>query len=154
MISFTLNLMLSVGGIIGSLLLYGDGGIIGSLLLYGVDSLLLYGDGENVREWSHVSDHVRGIQTVIEKGLPGEIYNIGSGAHLSNNDLATQILIFMGMDENFKSYISDRKGHDFRYSINSTKIEKLGYKIIIPLEEGLKETVSWYLSNSTWWDGL
>jgi dTDP-glucose 4,6-dehydratase len=114
------------------------------------EQLPIYGDGRNVREWIHVSDHARGIQTVLEKGLPGEIYNIGSGSHLSNNDLATEIINSMGLNENMKSYITDRKGHDFRYSINSKKIEKLGFELIIPLKEGLRETVKWFLSNSSW----
>jgi dTDP-glucose 4,6-dehydratase len=112
--------------------------------------LPIYGDGRNVREWIHVSDHVRGIQTALEKGNPGEIYNIGTADLMSNNDLADQIINLMGLDETMKSYVTDRKGHDFRYSINSEKIERLGFEGTIELNDGLKQTVEWFKSNSAW----
>lgn len=110
----------------------------------------IYGDGRNVREWIHVADHVRGIQAVLNKGNPGEIYNIGTGAHFSNNDLAREILDLMNFDEKMMSYVKDRQGHDFRYSINSRKLGRLGFEIIVPFKKGLPETVNWYLSNSNW----
>jgi dTDP-glucose 4,6-dehydratase len=113
--------------------------------------LPIYGDGENVREWIHVSDHAKGIQTVLVKGNPGEIYNIGTGSHLSNNDLADNILLLMNFDNDMKSYVEDRLGHDFRYSVNSTKIGSLGFTLQIPFKFGLMETVNWYVSNSSWW---
>ena len=116
------------------------------------NKLPIYGDGRNVREWIHVSDHVRGIQTVLEKGKPGEIYNIGTGIRLSNNDLANQILALMNIDENMKIYISDRQGHDFRYSLNSSKIGKLGFLAKVPLDRGIEDTIEWYASNFDWWD--
>jgi len=116
------------------------------------EKLPIYGDGENIREWIHVSDHVRGVQTVLEKGSPGEIYNIGTGCHLSNNDLATEILELMGLGENMKSFVTDRQGHDFRYSVDSTKITALGFKPTIEFKSGLRETIDWYLSNPGWWD--
>lgn len=116
------------------------------------EKIPIYGDGENLREWIHVSDHARGIQTVLEKGHPGEIYNIGTGSHLSNNNLASEIIRSMGMHQNMKSYITDRKGHDFRYSINSNKIEKLGFEPLIQFNEGLHETISWYTTNPGWWN--
>jgi dTDP-glucose 4,6-dehydratase len=114
--------------------------------------LPIYGDGENVREWIHVSDHASGIQTVLEKGNPGEIYNIGTGSHLSNNDLASEIINIMKLDEDMKSYTTDRQGHDFRYSVNTTKIKSLGFEHKIKFREGLQETIEWYLSNPGWWD--
>lgn len=113
--------------------------------------LTIYGNGKNVREWIHVSDHVRGIQTALEKGIPGEIYNIGSGSHLSNNELAAEIIRLMNVDENLKSYVPDRLGHDFRYSVDSSKIALLGFECAIDLESGLRELVDWYLGNSDWW---
>jgi dTDP-glucose 4,6-dehydratase len=113
--------------------------------------LPIYGDGRNVREWIHVSDHTRGIQVALEKGNPGEIYNIGTGAHLSNNDLADEILVLMNFDNNMKLYVEDRLGHDFRYSVNSTKIGRLGFTLQVPFKLGLLETVNWYVSNSSWW---
>jgi len=111
------------------------------------EKLPIYGNGENVREWIHVSDHVKGIQIVLEKGTPGEIYNIGTGSHLSNNDLATAILNLMGKSGDMKSYVKDRQGHDFRYSVNSLKIGALGFQPSITLEVGLEETIKWYLEN-------
>ncbi len=114
--------------------------------------LPIYGDGRNVREWIHVSDHARGIQTALEKGNPGEIYNIGTGSHLSNNDLADNILLLMNFDNKMKSYVEDRLGHDFRYSVSSSKIEELGFKNKVLLDSGLQDTIEWYKSNLDWWD--
>ena len=117
------------------------------------ENLSIYGDGENVREWIHVSDHAQGIHAVLEKGIPGEIYNIGTGSFLSNNDLASKILSVMGMNESMKSYVTDRQGHDFRYSLDSRKIESLGFEIDVSFKLGLEETIKWYLSNPSWWGG-
>ena len=120
--------------------------------LYLGEKLPIYGDGKNIREWIHVSDHIRGIQTVLEKGNPGEIYNIGSGYHLSNNDLASKIIALMELDENMKSYVNDRQGHDYRYSLNSKKIETLGFERLINFKDGLRETINWYIANPGWLD--
>lgn len=114
--------------------------------------LPIYGDGKNVREWIHVSDHARGIQIALEKGNPGEVYNIGTGSHLSNNDLASKIIQVMGLDESMKSYVTDRQGHDFRYSVDSRKIESLGFERKIGFNDGLKITIDWYTSNAGWWN--
>ena len=113
--------------------------------------LPIYGNGENVREWIHVSDHARGIQTVLDKGKPGEIYNIGTGSYLSNNELGRMIVDTMGFEKNRMSFVTDRKGHDFRYSIDSTKIKALGYSNEIDLKHGLTETIDWYKDNLDWW---
>ena len=114
--------------------------------------LPIYGDGKNVREWIHVNDHVSGIQVVLEKGTSGEIYNIGSGLHLSNNDLASAIIVAMGLKEDMKSWVNDRRGHDFRYSVDSSKIKQLGFQAVINLDEGLQENVNWYIAKLGWWD--
>jgi dTDP-glucose 4,6-dehydratase len=114
--------------------------------------LPIYGDGKNVREWIHALDHARGIQTVLEKGEPGEIYNIGTGSHLSNNDLASEIINVMGLHEDMKSYVADRQGHDFRYSVDSRKIESLGFERTVNFNDGLRATIDWYTANSGWWD--
>ena len=114
--------------------------------------LPIYGDGKNIREWIHVSDHARGIQLALEKGNPGEIYNIGTGSHLSNNDLAGELIRIMGLDESMKSYVTDRRGHDFRYSVDSRKIETLGFERKIDFIDGLKATIDWYTNNSSWWN--
>ena len=116
------------------------------------ESLPIYGDGTNVREWIHVSDHVNGIQIVLEKGDPGEIYNIGTGSHLSNNDLASEIIRVMGLNDSMKSYVTDRQGHDFRYSVDSRKVESLGFERKIDFNVGLKATIDWYTTNSDWWN--
>lgn len=116
------------------------------------EQLPIYGDGRNVREWIHVSDHTRGIQTVLENGKPGEIYNIGTGSHLSNNELATEIIRLMGLRDDMKSYVPDRQGHDFRYSIDAQKIASLGFEVLVNFSNGLKETIDWYTANPSWWD--
>jgi dTDP-glucose 4,6-dehydratase len=113
--------------------------------------LPIYGDGKNVREWIHASDHAKGIQTVLEKGSPGEIYNVGTGCYLSNHDLATTIINQMRLNENMKSFVQDRKGHDFRYSVDSSKIESIGFKRSIDFEVGLAKTIDWYIKNPDWW---
>ena len=118
------------------------------------ERLPIYGDGRNVREWIHVSDHARGIQTVLEKGKPGDVYNIGTGSHLSNNDLASEIIRVMSLGDNMKSYVPDRQGHDFRYSVNSQKIELLGFQRKIHFKDGLKATVDWYTDNPGWWSTI
>lgn len=113
----------------------------------------VYGNGENLREWIHVSDHVRGLQTILEKGSPGEIYNIGSGFHLSNNELASKIMKLTETNENLKIYIKDRKGHDFRYSIDSSKVKNLGFETKVSFDFGMCETVGWYSTHNGWWSG-
>ena len=115
------------------------------------EKLPIYGDGKNVREWIHVSDHARGIHTVLDKGKPGEVYNIGTGSHLSNNDLASEIIRVMGLSDSMKSYVTDRLGHDFRYSVDSRRIESLGFERKIDFSDGLKAVVGWYTTNSSWW---
>ena len=114
--------------------------------------LPIYGDGRNVREWIHVSDHAKGIQTILEKGKPGETYNIGTGSHLSNNDLADKILLLMNFNNDMKSHVEDRLGHDFRYSVSSSKIKELGFKNKVLVDSGLQDTIEWYKSNLDWWN--
>jgi dTDP-glucose 4,6-dehydratase len=113
--------------------------------------LPIYGNGENEREWIHVSDHARGIQIVLENGEAGETYNIGSGEYLSNNVLASQIIEAMNLSEVMKSYVVDRKGHDFRYSVDSRKIRTQGFTNKIAFNIGLMDTINWYVSNPEWW---
>lgn len=115
----------------------------------------LYGDGSNIRDWLHVSDHCRGIDLVLQKGLPGEIYNIGGGRQLSNLELTKYILCEMNVDESVIERVRDRIGHDFRYSLNFEKITtELGYAPRIKFEDGMKETIEWYKSNVDWWQSL
>ncbi|HEX6681187.1 MAG TPA: dTDP-glucose 4,6-dehydratase [Candidatus Limnocylindrales bacterium] len=108
----------------------------------------LYGDGLNVREWLHVEDHCRGIQLVLTGGKAGEIYNIGGGNHRTNREIAEKLVEMCGATPELIEYISDRKGHDFRYSLDDAKIrDDLGYRQLIPFEEGLASTVEWYKAN-------
>ena len=115
----------------------------------------VYGTGENIREWIHVDDHCRGIYSVLMNGRSGEVYNIGGGRELTNNELTSLILEAMGADESSIEYVEDRKGHDFRYSLDWTKINReLGYEPQVKFEEGLRETIQWYRDNEAWWKPL
>jgi dTDP-glucose 4,6-dehydratase len=114
----------------------------------------LYGDGMNVRDWLHVDDHCRGIALVIDKGLPGESYNIGGGLELNNRDLTERVLATMGADWSSVQPVDDRKGHDRRYSVNDGKLRALGYAPEHRFEDGLAETVQWYKDNEAWWRPL
>lgn len=113
----------------------------------------IYGDGQNRRDWLHVLDHCRGIRSVIMGGTSGAVYNIGGGTELSNLELARKIIQIMGASENLITFVADRKGHDFRYSVSFKKIqEELGYKPIKSIDESLVEVVDWYIQNANWWD--
>jgi dTDP-glucose 4,6-dehydratase len=116
----------------------------------------LYGEGANVRDWLFVDDHCRGIQLVLEKGLPGEIYNIGGGRELSNRELTEKLLEATGRDWSYVEQIVDPRGggHDLRYSVDFTKTAALGYQPRMPFEEGLALTVQWYRDNRAWWEPL
>jgi len=115
----------------------------------------LYGDGLNIRDWLHVDDHCRGIQLVVEGGRAGEVYNIGGGTELTNYELTGKLLEAMGVDWERVERVTDRKGHDRRYSVDITKISnELGYKPQVPFEEGLARTVQWYRDNRDWWESL
>ena len=115
----------------------------------------LYGQGLNVRDWLHVTDHCRGIHLVLTKGRSGDVFNIGGGRELSNLELTRVILQAMGASEEKIEKVADRLGHDFRYSLNIGKIEKeLGYKPEFSFEDGISETIEWYKSNEKWWRPL
>ena len=115
----------------------------------------VYGTGENVRDWLHVDDHCRGIYSVLMNGRSGEVYNIGGGRELTNNEITGLILEAMGADESSIEYVEDRKGHDLRYSVDWTKINReLGYEPQIEFEDGLRQTIQWYRDNEAWWKPL
>jgi dTDP-glucose 4,6-dehydratase len=112
----------------------------------------LYGNGLNVRDWLHVDDHCRGIALALTKGRAGEVYNIGGGTELTNVELTHKILKAMGVGEEFIQPVEDRKGHDLRYSVDISKINKeLGYSPQVNFEEGLEQTINWYRNNEAWW---
>ena len=113
------------------------------------ESVPVYGNGKNVREWMHVSDCARGIALVLEKGKIGDIYNISSGIFRENLEVTRMLVNMMGKGPELISFVADRKGHDFRYAIDSSKIRKeLGWEPKVQLEEGLKETVRWFTENA------
>jgi dTDP-glucose 4,6-dehydratase len=114
----------------------------------------LYGDGLNIRDWLHVDDHCRGIQLVLEKGERAAIYNIGGGVEMTNRELTERLLAACGRDERFVEYVEDRKGHDRRYSLDDSKLRRLGYAPRVSFEEGLAATVAWYRDNESWWRPL
>ncbi len=115
----------------------------------------LYGDGLNVRDWLHVTDHCRGVQLVAESGQPGELYNIGGGTELTNRELTERLLAAMGHDWSMVRPVADRKGHDRRYSLDDSKIRaELGYAPTVDFDTGLADTVRWYQENRAWWEPL
>ena len=115
----------------------------------------VYGTGKNIRDWLHVDDHCRGIYSVLMNGRSGEVYNIGGGRELTNNQITRLILEAMGGDESSIEYVEDRRGHDLRYSIDWTKINReLGYEPQVKFEDGLRETIQWYRDSETWWKPL
>jgi dTDP-glucose 4,6-dehydratase len=105
----------------------------------------IYGDGMNVRDWLYVEDHCAGIYLILTKGLPGEIYNIGGGTELTNVELTKKLLSLLKIDESRIEYVSDRLGHDRRYSVNVRKIETLGYKPSQNFQSNLQLTLDWFL---------
>ena len=115
----------------------------------------VYGTGENVRDWLHVDDHCRGIYLALMNGNSGEVYNIGGGRELTNNEITALILEAMSADISSIEYVEDRKGHDLRYSVDWAKINReLGYEPQIKFEDGLRETIQWYRDNQAWWKPL
>ena len=115
----------------------------------------LYGNGLNSRDWLHVLDHCDALNCILEKGTPGEIYNIGGGTELNNLELAKFILSALGKSDSDINFVPDRKGHDFRYSVNYEKIAvNCGYKPSRTFKESIKETIQWYSKNESWWRPL
>jgi dTDP-glucose 4,6-dehydratase len=115
----------------------------------------LYGDGGNVRDWLHVHDHCVGIQLVLDKGRPGEVYHIGGGTEMTNRELTGLLLDACGVGWDMVEHVADRKGHDRRYSLSIEKIsQELGYAPGVPFERGLAETVTWYREHRDWWQPL
>jgi dTDP-glucose 4,6-dehydratase len=115
----------------------------------------LYGEGGNVRDWLHVSDHCRGIALALAKGRAGEVYNIGGGTELTNKELTGLLLKASGADWDMVERVADRKGHDLRYSLDITKIsDELGYTPQVGFEQGLADTIAWYRENRAWWEPL
>ena len=115
----------------------------------------LYGGGGNSRDWLHVSDHCRGIQLVLQSGRSGEVYHIGGGTELTNNELTDLLLAACGAGRDRIQRVPDRQGHDWRYSLDISKSrEQLGYEPQVKFTDGLAATVAWYRDNRAWWEPL
>jgi dTDP-glucose 4,6-dehydratase len=118
------------------------------------DSLPVYGDGRQVRNWIHASDFARAIGCVLERGAPGEVYNAGGPDELANIDVVKRILELTGAEESLIEYVTDRPGHDRRYSLSSAKVRALGWEPRARFAEGLERTVAWYRENEWWWEPI
>lgn len=121
----------------------------------GGKSLPVYGDGMNVRDWIYVTDHARGIVMVAEGGRTGEAYNMGGDAEKPNIEIVRTILHQLGKGEELIEYVTDRPGHDFRYAMDFSKIKnELGWEPQVTFEEGMKQTIDWYVDNRSWWERI
>lgn len=114
----------------------------------------VFGEGKQVRDWLHVEDHCRAIHLLADKGENGQVYNVGGSQELKNIELSIKILSILGKDQSSVKFVQDRPGHDFRYSLNCSKLKKLGWKPVYDLDTGLAETVRWYQQNEAWWRPL
>ena len=115
------------------------------------DPLPVYGDGLQVRNWLYVEDFARAIGHALEHGAPGEVYNVGGPDECPNIDVVKRIIQLTGKDEGLIDYVTDRPGHDRRYSLGSEKIKALGWQPQVHFDEGLQQTVRWYQANQDWW---
>jgi len=116
--------------------------------------LPLYGDGQNVRDWLYVTDHCEALDVVLEKGRPGEVYNIGGGNERRNIEITELILDRLRKPRALLRHVQDRPGHDRRYALDCSKIRALGWMPRMPFEEGLDRTISWYADNRSWWQPI
>jgi len=118
------------------------------------EKLPIYGTGLNVRDWLYVDDNCTGIEMVYSRGKVGEIYNIGAGNEKTNLEIAKTVLSLLNKGEDLISFVQDRPGHDFRYSITTDKIWALGWKPAHSFEDGMRKTIEWYVANTGWWKPL
>ncbi len=118
------------------------------------DPLPVYGDGMQVRNWIYVEDFARGIGTVLERGDPGEVYNVGGPDEAPNIEVVKRIIEYTGADESLIEYVTDRPGHDRRYSLGSEKARALGWEPQVRFADGLERTVGWYRDNRPWWEPI
>ena len=118
-------------------------------------SLPVYGNGENIRDWLHVEDHCSAIDLIIHKGKIGEVYNIGGHNERTNLEVVKTILKTLNKSEDLISFVKDRPGHDLRYAIDPTKLEReLGWKAKYNFDSGIIKTIDWYLHNESWWQNI
>jgi dTDP-glucose 4,6-dehydratase len=115
----------------------------------------VYGSGRQVRDWIHVQDHCEAVDEVLERGRSGEVYNLGGGNQIENEHVVKQILKLLGKPEELIDHVEDRPGHDVRYRLDTSKVTgELGWKPKRRFEDGLRETVTWYVENEAWWQPL
>ncbi|MGH2793339.1 MAG: GDP-mannose 4,6-dehydratase, partial [Actinomycetota bacterium] len=114
----------------------------------------LYGDGLNVRDWIHVEDHAAGIHAVLENGEFGQIYNVAGGNELTNIELTKRICDLLGKPHSLITPVTDRPGHDRRYSVDTTRARALGWEPRWGLDDGLIATVEWFRENRWWWEPI
>jgi dTDP-glucose 4,6-dehydratase len=115
----------------------------------------VYGDGLNVRDWIYVTDHNNATELVLEKGIEGDVYNVGAGKEMSNIEVVKLILKCLNKPEDLIQYVSDRPGHDRRYAIDSAKIRReLGWRPEVSFEEAISKTINWYIENKSWWEAI
>lgn len=116
------------------------------------ESVPVYGTGENVRDWLHVSDHCKAIDLIVRNGRPGEVYNVGGHNEKTNLEVVKTILGALGKPESLIRFVTDRAGHDLRYAIDPTKLKtELGWQPEYTFETGIRQTIQWYLDNEDWW---
>jgi dTDP-glucose 4,6-dehydratase len=118
------------------------------------DPLPVYGDGRNVRNWLFVEDFARGIGHALQHGAPGEVYNCGGPDECENLDVVTEIVQLCGADESLIEFVTDRPGHDRRYSLSSEKLRALGWEPRVRFTDGLARTVHWYRDSAWWWEPI
>jgi dTDP-glucose 4,6-dehydratase len=118
------------------------------------DTVPVYGDGGNIRDWLHVDDNVAAQWLVLTEGIAGEVYNVGASNEATNLDLTHRLLALCDVGEDCITFVEDRPGHDRRYSVDTTKISDLGWTPTATLDEALAQTVSWYRDNEAWWRPL
>ncbi|MCK5270932.1 MAG: GDP-mannose 4,6-dehydratase, partial [Sedimentisphaerales bacterium] len=115
----------------------------------------VYGDGRQIRDWIHVEDHCRAILAALEKGADGRVYNIGSDNEQYNIDITKMILKHLGRDESSIEHVTDRLGHDRRYAIDAARAkQELNWAPQVKFDEGLSNTIEWYLNNKSWWSAI
>lgn len=114
----------------------------------------VYGDGKNIRDWLHVLDHCSAIDLVLHEGKNGEVYNVGGHNERTNLEVVKTIIKTLGKSEDLIEFVKDRLGHDKRYTIDPTKLEKLGWKSTYNFETGIAQTIQWYLDNQEWWEQI
>ena len=114
----------------------------------------VYGDGKNIRDWLNVHDHCSAIDLVLHEGVNGEVYNIGGHNERTNLEVVKTIINTLGKSEELIEFVTDRQGHDKRYAIDPTKLEQLGWKPKFTFENGIVQTIEWYLNNKEWWEQI